>query len=188
MNTIFFGGGCFWCIEAPFLLLKGVQNVTSGYMGGDLKNPTYEMICSGQSGHAEVVKIEYDANLVSLESLLDVFFTIHDPTTLNKQGADEGTQYRSIIFVEEHHFDNAIFLIDKICNLNNFENRFVTEVLSVKSDDWSGASGDIKKTFWPAENYHANYFNKNQNNSYCSIVIAPKINKIQMIHSNLIKK
>ena len=99
MDTIFFGGGCFWCIEAPFNLIRGVKNVTPGYMGGSVKNPTYEMLCSGQTGHAEVIRVEYDSDEVSLLVLLNIFFTIHDPTTLNKQGADEGTQYRSIIFV-----------------------------------------------------------------------------------------
>ena len=187
METIFFGGGCFWCVEAPFLLLKGVQKVTPGYMGGRYKSPTYESVCSGQTGHAEVVKVEFDSKAISHASLFDVFFTIHDPTTLNKQGADEGTQYRSIVFIEEFNYDNAKVLLSEKNSSSIFENPIVTEIIPVGPKDWSGESGDIKKTFWSAENYHQNYFNNNKNNAYCSAVISPKITKIRQSYFELVK-
>ena len=188
METVFFGGGCFWCIEAPFALLKGVQNVIPGYMGGHINNPTYEMVCSGQTGHAEVVRVKYDSSVISLSDLLDIFFTIHDPTTLNRQGADVGTQYRSTIFVQKKHFNDVHFFLKKISNSNIFSTKPVTEVLSLSFEDWSGRSGVTAKTFWPAENYHENYFNKNQNNTYCSVVIAPKINKIKDRYPGFLKE
>ena len=187
METIFFGGGCFWCIEAPFKLIKGVKNVTSGYMGGNVKNPTYEMICSGQTGHAEIVRVQYDSNVISILALLDIFFTIHDPTTLNRQGADVGTQYRSIIFVRENHFNQVIAILKKINDSNKFTSKLVTDVVSLSIEDLEGKSGVAEKTFWPAENYHKNYFNKNKNNTYCSVVIAPKISIIEKTYPNLIK-
>lgn len=188
MDTIFFGGGCFWCIEAPFLLIKGVKDVTPGYMGGHLKSPTYESVCSGQTGHAEVIKIKYNSSLITGSSLCEIFFSLHDPTTINRQGADIGTQYRSVIFVEEKNYHDAKIFLDEASQSKVFENPLVTEIVPVKPVDWSGKSGDIKKTFWPAENYHKNFFNKNQNNSYCSLVIKPKIEKVQNSYSNLIKQ
>ena len=187
MDTIFFGGGCFWCIEAPFNLIRGVKNVTPGYMGGSVKNPTYEMLCSGQTGHAEVIRVEYDSDEVSLLVLLNIFFTIHDPTTLNKQGADEGTQYRSIIFVQQEHLNSVLALLKKINRSDMFTSRLVTEVISLGVEDCSGKSEVVEKTFWPAEDYHHNYFIKNQNNTYCSIVIAPKLSSIKKIYPSLIK-
>ncbi len=187
METIFFGGGCFWCIEAPLNLIKGVKNVTPGYMGGNVKNPTYEMVCSGQTGHAEIVKVQYDSDVISISSLLNVFFTIHDPTTVNRQGADVGTQYRSIIFVRKNQFNHVIVLLKKIDELNMFTSKLVTDVVPLNVEDWQGKSGIVDKTFWPAENYHENYFNKNKNNSYCSVVIAPKINIVEKTHPTLIK-
>jgi peptide-methionine (S)-S-oxide reductase len=168
--------------------LKGVENVTPGYMGGHFEKPTYESVCSGQTGHAEVIKVDFDSSVITLSSLCDVFFTLHDPTTLNRQGADEGTQYRSIIFVDEKKYSDVKILFTNISQLNNFDRPLVTEIVSVNPKDWSGASGNIKKTFWHAENYHKNFFNNNQNNSYCSVVINPKIEKLQKKYSNLTKK
>ena len=187
METIFIGGGCFWCIEAPFNLIKGIKSVTPGYMGGDVKNPTYEMVCSGQTGHAEIVKVEYDSDVISLSALMDVFLSIHDPTTINRQGADVGSQYRSIIFVHEDIFDHLTALLKEINNSNKFTSKVVTDVHPLNFDDWQGKSGVVEKTFWPAENYHENYFNKNKNNTYCSVVIAPKINIIENNYPYLIK-
>lgn len=164
IQTIVLGGGCFWCTEAVFLNMKGVLKVTSGYIGGNLENPTYEQVCTGKTGHAEVLKIEYDPEIVNLETLLDVFFTIHDPTTLNRQGSDVGTQYRSIIlFTNNEQKEKAVDFIKNI--QKKFDKVIVTEIKQLDA-------------FYPAEDYHQNYYEKNPLNPYCSFQIPGKLAKI----------
>jgi len=158
-------GGCFWCLEAVFLDLKGVEHVASGYAGGDAPRPTYEQVCSGTTGHAEVVSIRFDPHVVSFRDLLDVFFTIHDPTTLNRQGDDVGTQYRSAIFY--HSPEQQATAQAKIAELEGageWDDAIVTQVVPLEE-------------FFPAEEYHRDYFRRNPNQSYCRIVIAPKVAK-----------
>lgn len=164
IQTIVLGGGCFWCTEAVFLKIKGVLNITSGYSGGNTENPTYEQVCTGKSGHAEVLKIEYDPEIVSLETLLDVFFTIHDPTTLNRQGSDVGTQYRSIIL---YTTENQKTVVENF--IKNIQKKFDKVIFT-----------EIKQfeAFYSAEDYHQNYFEKNPNNSYCSFQIPGKLAKV----------
>lgn len=165
MDTITFGAGCFWCVEAVYQRLKGVHSVTSGYMGGKMKNPTYREVCSGLTGHAEVCQITYDPKVVSFQTLLEVFWQTHDPTTLNRQGADVGTQYRSAIFV---HSDEQLRQAEEWkSNLNAkqvFPNPIVTQIESASD-------------FYPAEDYHQDYFNQNGTEPYCQIVIKPKMDK-----------
>jgi len=168
-------GGCFWCLEAAFQQLKGVSNVTSGYAGGTVPNPTYEAVCSGRTGHAEVTQVEFDPALISYRDLLDVFFTIHDPTTLNQQGADVGTQYRSVIFFqspEQEHTARAA--IAEIEAQHVWDDPIVTEVAPL----------DV---FYPAEAYHRDYYNRNQNQPYCRAVIAPKVAKLRKHHLERLK-
>jgi len=156
------GGGCFWCLEAIFQRVNGVKKVVSGYSGGKRKNPTYEQVCSGATGHAEVVEIEFDENIISYDEILDIFFEIHDPTQLNRQGNDVGTQYRSVIFyVDENQKEVAL---KKIEELKKRGINVVTEVSKLDS-------------FYKAEEYHQNYYNLNPNNPYCHYVITPKIEK-----------
>lgn len=161
------GGGCFWCLEAVFEQVKGVKSVVSGYAGGNTVNPTYEEVCSGHTGHAEVVQIEYDPILVSYEDLLNVFFAIHDPTTLNRQGADVGTQYRSIVF---YHSPAQKATIEKVLAdlkaSKAFSAPIVTEVTAFDK-------------FYVAEKYHQNYFAQHPNQPYCQIVISPKLEKFR---------
>lgn len=160
-----FGGGCFWCTEAVFSALQGVVSVTSGYMGGQTENPTYKEVCTGKTGHAEVIEITYDENIIAYADLLNVFFKTHDPTTLNRQGADVGTQYRSAIF---YHSDNqkliAEKLVDELEKEKIFENKVVTEITAAEK-------------FYPSENYHHNYFVNNRSQPYCMAVIEPKLMK-----------
>lgn len=164
-STIYLGAGCFWCVEAIFQRIKGVQEVQSGYMGGKISNPTYREVCSGLTGHAEVIKVVYDASVISTSELLQIFFETHDPTTLNKQGADEGTQYRSAIFYStEEQKKIADELIKKYNDKNYFAHKIVTEVTSAS-------------VFYKAEDYHQNYFNLNGEQPYCKIVIQPKVKK-----------
>ncbi|MEA3227792.1 MAG: peptide-methionine (S)-S-oxide reductase MsrA [Campylobacterota bacterium] len=160
------GGGCFWCTEAVFRNVKGVDSVVSGYTGGHRPNPTYENICTGVSGHAEIVDIEYDAEIISLENLLEIFFIIHDPTTLNAQGADKGTQYRSVIYYEDKDEKNIIENAIKKAQ-HKFNNKIVTEVTQIE---------DV----YPAEDYHQNYYNLNSSQGYCQVIIAPKLKKFMM--------
>jgi peptide-methionine (S)-S-oxide reductase len=156
------GGGCFWCLEAIFQRVKGVKKVVSGYSGGKRENPNYEQVCTGVSGHAEVVEIEFDENVISYENLLDIFFEIHDPTQLNRQGNDVGSQYRSVIFyLDENQKDTAL---KKIEELKKKGINVVTEVSPLTK-------------FYKAEEYHQNYFNQNPQNPYCGYVIAPKVEK-----------
>ena len=169
MEIATFGGGCFWCTEAIFKELKGVESVTSGFSGGDVINPTYKEVITGRTGHAEVIQIEYDPNEVSFTELLEVFFATHDPTTLNRQGADVGTQYRSAIFF--HNNSQEIIANEVIGQLNEekvFNKPIVTEVTK-----WVN--------FFKAEDYHQDYFENNPTQGYCQFVIVPKLNKFRKI-------
>src|SRR3990170_4422681 len=164
-QTAVFGGGCFWCTEAAFQNLKGVTNVVPGYAGGPGKAPTYEQVCSGTTGHAEVVQVTFDTEEISYADLLNVFFTVHDPTTLNRQGNDIGSQYRSIILTtDEGQKKKALEFID---NLNkDFGGKIVTEVVPLTA-------------FYEAEEYHHDYFKKNPSAGYCQSIISPKIAKMR---------
>ena len=168
IETATLAGGCFWCLEAVYDDLKGVESVESGYMGGQKANPTYEQVCNGTTGHAEVVQIKYDADVVSFGELLDVFFTIHDPTTLNRQGNDVGTQYRSAIFY--HSPEQKAAAEAKIAEVDEggaWGKKAVTEVVPAS-------------TFYVAENYHQEYYARTGNaNPYCSFVVAPKVAKFR---------
>jgi peptide-methionine (S)-S-oxide reductase len=170
MNTnqtefAFLGGGCFWCMEAVFQRIPGVKSVTSGYAGGHTENPTYAQVCTGSTGHAEVTRIEFDPKVLSYEKLLDFFWDAHDPTTLNRQGADEGTQYRSIILYEN---DAQKAAAEKSVTEahSKFKSRIVTQIVPLKK-------------FYPAEKYHQDYYNLNQNQPYCRVVIRPKVDRIE---------
>jgi len=166
IERLVLGGGCFWCTEAVFSNVKGVLKVVSGYTGGLRPNPTYENICTGVSGHAEIIDIEYDADIVSLENLLEIFFVIHDPTTLNQQGADRGTQYRSVIYYSDENEKSIIeSLIVKA--QSDFNEKIVTEVSEI---------GNV----YPAEAYHQNYYKLNSSQGYCQVVISPKLQKFMM--------
>jgi len=160
-----FGGGCFWCTEAVFELLPGVKSVVSGYAGGHTVNPTYQQICTGETGHAEVARIEFDPAVVSFEKLVEVFFMAHDPTTLNRQGADEGTQYRSVIFYHNEAQHQAA-VKGKAAAQADFEDPIVTEISPLPK-------------FYAAEAYHQDYYKNNPNQGYCSFVIRPKVSKLQ---------
>jgi peptide-methionine (S)-S-oxide reductase len=175
-SEIVFGGGCFWCTEAVFDMLKGVSSVVPGYSGGQKENPTYEEVSSGDTGHAEVVKIAYDDNIVKTEDLLTVFFGSHDPTTLNRQGADVGTQYRSVVYYTNEEQKNATKkFIEEINASNEKGEKIVTEVLPLDK-------------FYEAEDYHKNYFQRNgDTNPYCEIVINPKLEKVQKKYTELLK-
>jgi len=162
-----FGGGCFWCMDAVFRRVKGVERVTCGYSGGETSNPTYEDVCSDKTGHAEVVQIEFDPDLISYRELLEIFFSVHDPTTLNRQGNDIGTQYRSIIlYHDKAQKEVAEEVIRSIEQKNGWKGKIVTELKKFE-------------VFYRAEEYHQNYFEKNPHQAYCSVVIAPKISKLE---------
>ena len=172
LETIYFGAGCFWCVEAIFQQVEGVIEVIPGYCGGFTKNPTYSEVCSGKSGHVEVAKITFDVSKVTLDHLLEVFWKTHDPTTLNRQGNDIGTQYRSAIFYENEAQKNAALKYKQELIKNKFwENTIVTEILNID-------------TFYPAENYHHNYYENNKNQGYCKYVIQPKLEKYKKIFSS----
>ncbi len=161
------GGGCFWCLEAVYDQLRGVQSVESGYMGGQVANPTYQAVCTGETGHAEVVQIRYDPDQVSFVDLLGVFFSIHDPTTLNRQGADVGTQYRSVIFYHTpEQKQTAEVLIGQLDAQKLYPSPIVTQVVPAQ-------------TFYIAEDYHQEYFAKNPTAGYCQFVVAPKVAKFR---------
>ncbi len=167
MEMITLAGGCFWCLEAVYDELRGVTDVVSGYMGGKTPNPTYKQVCTGTTGHAEVVQLTYDPNIISTRQILDVFFTIHDPTTLNRQGADVGTQYRSAIFYQtEAQKQIAEATIAEITEARLWANPIVTEITPAT-------------TFYPAEDYHQNYYVNNPYAGYCQVVIAPKVAKFR---------
>lgn len=175
LDSAILGGGCFWCIEAILNDLKGVEKVESGYSGGSVKNPTYEMVCSGKTGHAEVVKITFDPEIISYGKILEIFFHIHDPTTLNRQGNDIGTQYRSVIFYNSDVQKNTAEEVIKNISVSGlWGDPVVTEVTALEE-------------YYPAENYHQDYYNNNKEKSYCSIVIAPKIAKFYKEYKELIK-
>jgi len=176
MEFATFGMGCFWCSEAMFSQLKGVQKVQSGFSGGTTENPSYRDVCTGETGHAEVVQITYDPAQISYTELLKIFFTMHDPTTLNRQGADMGTQYRSAIFTHtREQYDEAIKTIKLLTAEKVYENPIVTIVEEFKN-------------FYPAEDYHNNYFQNNPNEGYCRMVVAPKVEKFQKIFETLLKQ
>ncbi len=169
-------GGCFWCLEAVFEQLQGVEKVVSGYSGGARPNPTYEQVCSGATGHAEVVQVTFDPSLISFRELLEVFFTIHDPTTLNRQGADVGTQYRSAIF--SHSPEQQAVAAQVIAELEGaglWDGGFVTEVTPFQA-------------FYPAETYHQEYFRRNPYQPYCRAIIAPKVAKFRKQYLAKLKK
>jgi peptide-methionine (S)-S-oxide reductase len=175
-ETAIFAGGCFWCTEAVFLELDGVLNVKPGYIGGKNPNPTYEEVCSGYSGHAEAVKIVFDPSKISFSDLLQVFFATHDPTTLNRQGSDAGTQYRSEVFYTN---DNQKQITQDYIAQINAENTFGKNVVTKLS---------AVSTFYVAEDYHQNYYNLNKNKSYCTYVITPKIDKVKKEFKEKLKK
>jgi len=175
MEIATIGGGCFWCTEAIYKELKGVVSVTSGYSGGEIVNPSYREVCTGRTGHAEVIEIEFDPAVISFSELLEVFFASHDPTTLNRQGGDVGTQYRSVIFYHsQKQKETAESIIDKLNEENVYEKPVVTEVTA-----W--------KNFFAAEDYHQDYFENNPSQSYCQIVIVPKMEKFRKIFSERLK-
>jgi peptide-methionine (S)-S-oxide reductase len=171
-DTATFGAGCFWCVEAVFQNLKGVQKVTSGYSGGNIKNPSYKEVCMGITGHAEVCQIIFDDNVIKFEELLEVFWQTHDPTTLNRQGNDIGTQYRSVIFYHSEKQKEISEQYKNQLNLNKaFERPIITEISAFTN-------------FYKAEDYHQNYFNLNSEEPYCQFVIKPKIEKFKKNFSN----
>ena len=166
MDVAIFGGGCFWCVEAIFSQLPGVQSVESGYSGGHTKNPTYEDICTGDTEHAEVCKIIFDSKIISFEELLKVFFETHDPTTLNRQGNDIGPQYRSVIFyINNSQKDISNNFVEDLTRNNIFNRPIITELTKLD-------------TFYLAENYHQDYYKNNSNAPYCKMIIKPKIDKL----------
>lgn len=170
------GGGCFWCTEAVFKMLKGVTKVTPGYSGGTKENPSYLEVSAGMTGYVEVIHVEFDSSIISFKDLLTVFFGTHDPTTLNRQGNDVGTQYRSAIFyTNEEQKKDAIEFIEEINNSNKEGKPIVTEVVPFEK-------------FYPAETYHQDYYAKNSTNRYCEIIINPKLEKVQEKFANLLKQ
>ena len=175
IKNIILAGGCFWCTEAIFRRIKGVKTVVPGYIGGHTPNPTYKDVCTGATGHAEAISIDYDSKIVSLENILMIFFSTHDPTTLNRQGNDIGTQYRSSIFNNDQNEIKIILnFISDLEKSNKFENRIVTTI-------------EKKSTFYVAENYHHDYYSLNKNVPYCSVVIVPKVKKLMDSKSSLLK-
>jgi len=175
IDTAIFGAGCFWCVEAVFQQIKGVEKVESGYTGGTVKNPSYKEVCTGQTGHAEVCRILYNPDEVTFEELLEVFWGSHDPTTLNRQGNDAGTQYRSAIFyTNENQKVTAEQWKLKLNEEKAFENPVVTEIVP-------------EKDFYAAEDYHQNYFNENGEQPYCALIIKPKVDKVKKVFAAKLK-
>ena len=175
LDVITLGGGCFWCTEAAYLELRGIEKVESGYSGGSMPNPSYEQVCSGATGHAEVVQITFDPKVISLEEILRVFFTIHDPTTLDRQGADLGTQYRSVIFYNnETQKKIAEQVIKEVEASKVWKRPIVTQVIPFDA-------------FYKAEAYHQDYFKQNPAQPYCQIVIAPKVAKLRKYYHDMLK-
>ena len=174
METTTLGGGCFWCVEAIFQDLKGVQKVESGYTGGHVANPTYREICTGTTGHAEVIQVTFDPAVISFKEILEIFFTFHDPTTLNRQGADAGTQYRSAIF---YHSPTQKTVAEEVKKSMQeiWDDPIVTEITPLNK-------------YYKAEDYHQNYFKENPNQAYCSIVIAPKVKKLRQQYQEKLKQ
>lgn len=174
-DTATFGAGCFWCVEAIFQELKGVHSVKSGYAGGFVKNPSYKEVCTGRTGHAEVAQIVYDPSVISFEELLEVFWKTHDPTTLNRQGADVGTQYRSAVFFHnEEQKEKAAFYMKKLDESGAFQNPIVTTI-------------EPYENYYEAEDYHQDYYNNNGSQGYCRMVIEPKVEKFRKAFSEKLK-
>ena len=169
-----FGAGCFWCVEAIFQDLRGVEKVISGYEGGKIKHPTYREVCSGMTGHAEVIEVHYDPSVISFDSLVKVFFSTHDPTTLNRQGADRGTQYRSVIFFHDEEQKNIAEKLKAEFAPTLWNDPIVTEISPAE-------------TFYPAEGYHQNYFKDNPSQGYCLAIINPKVQKFRKEYGHLLK-
>jgi peptide-methionine (S)-S-oxide reductase len=176
LETATFGTGCFWCTEAVFQQLEGVSKVTSGYSGGSVESPTYKQVCTGTTGHAECLKIEYDPTKITFDELLEVFWQVHDPTTLNRQGNDIGTQYRSVVF---YHDAIQKSKVQKYATALNKSGAFANQIVT-KLEPF------VK--FYPAEDYHQNYFNLNGSESYCQFVIKPKVEKFEKVFKNKLKK
>ncbi len=170
-----FGSGCFWCTEAIYERVEGVHSVVSGYAGGSVKNPAYKEVCDGTTGHAEVIQIGYDPKVVSYDELLEIFFKTHDPTTLNRQGADVGTQYRSVIFYnDDEQKKKAEYYKTELDKSGAWDNPIVTEISPLTN-------------FYPAEDYHQDYYENNPNQGYCSFVIGPKVEKFEKVFKNKLK-
>jgi peptide-methionine (S)-S-oxide reductase len=170
------GNGCFWCTEAIFEQLEGVSIVESGYAGGTVKNPSYKEVCTGNTGHAEVIRLTYDPKVISFREILDVFFNTHDPTTLNRQGADVGTQYRSVIFYHnDGQKEEAESMIEALEKEKVFDSKIVTEVTAINN-------------YYVAENYHQDYYNNNKNQGYCRMVINPKLEKFTKKYKSKLKR
>jgi peptide-methionine (S)-S-oxide reductase len=175
-DTITLGAGCFWCVEAVFQELKGVVSVTSGYMGGHVKDPSYKEVCNGTTGHAEVAQVVYDPNVITVDEILEVFWQTHDPTTLNRQGADVGTQYRSAIFFHnELQRSRAQFYKEKLDKSGAFRAPIVTEITPAS-------------TFYVAENYHQDYYAQSGEQGYCQMVIRPKLEKFRKVFADKLRK
>jgi peptide-methionine (S)-S-oxide reductase len=176
IDTATFATGCFWCTEAIFEELNGVLKVTSGYSNGQVPNPTYKEVCTGETGHAECVQIQYEPSKISYDELLEVFFQVHDPTTLNRQGADVGTQYRSAIFFHNNEQkEKAFFYKKELDKSGAFKNPIVTEIAAAEK-------------FYPAEDYHQEYYQNNKNsNPYCAVVIRPKLDKFKKVFNGKLK-
>jgi peptide-methionine (S)-S-oxide reductase len=168
------GGGCFWCLEAVYLEVRGVNRVESGYMGGQTPNPTYEQVCAGNTGHAEVVRLEFDPSIVTYRDILEIFFTIHDPTTLNRQGNDVGTQYRSVIF-----------------HTTPEQEATARKVMAEMAHVWDGpivTQLEPAQVWYKAEEYHQDYFNQHPLQGYCAFVVAPKVAKFRKVFTNRLKE
>jgi len=175
-ETAYLGAGCFWCVEAVFSRVKGVQDVKSGYSGGHVKNPSYKEVCTGSTGHAEAVKVVYDPAVITYPEILEIFFKTHDPTTLNRQGNDVGTQYRSVIFyTDNNQKDTATEIKRKLQQEGIWNNPVVTEIVEFE-------------VFYPAEDYHDDYYERNQSQPYCNFVITPKIEKFEKVFRDYVKK
>ena len=168
-DTITLGGGCYWCVEAVYERLDGVVDVYSGFSGGSIENPTYEQVCSGRTGHAEVVQIAFDSTLTSVKDILEVFFVVHDPTTLNKQGHDVGTQYRSVIF---YHSDEQKAIAKEVIAALEKEKVFNSPIVTAVQP---------MTVFYEAEDYHLDYYAKNPDQSYCQLVVRPKVEKFEKV-------
>jgi peptide methionine sulfoxide reductase msrA/msrB len=176
IDTITLGGGCYWCVEAVYEMLDGVVSVTSGFSGGTVVNPTYREVCMGTTGHAEVVQIVYDTKKTSLDEILKVFFTVHDPTTLNRQGADEGEQYRSVILYRNNEqYKTAKSIVDELNKRKVYDNPVVTQIVPFN-------------VFYKAEDYHQDYYSQNQEKPYCKMVIQPKLEKFEKLFKDRLKK
>ena len=175
MQTAIFAGGCFWCLDAAFRLLRGVDTVDSGYIGGEKPNPSYDSVCGGKTGHAEAIRIVYDQSIITYKDLLTVFFGFHDPTTLNRQGNDVGTQYRSAIFpIGAEQEAEARAMIDQLSAAETFSAPIVTTI-------------ETGHEFFPAENYHQDYYRKNPDQGYCTAIISPKLAKLRQHYATLLR-